>query len=62
MNGTFESDEYLVNVRLSNNCVINSLRVSSTPATNVDFIIGTDILSRGDLSIENSSGKKSGSL
>lgn len=55
--GTYQSDEYFVNVKLSYSFMVNNLKVSSTIMDNADFIMGTDILSKGDLLIENSGGK-----
>lgn len=55
--GTYQSDEYFVNVKLSDSFMVNNLKVSSTIMDNADFIMGTDILSKGDLLIENSGGK-----
>lgn len=57
--GQIEVFYYRVNVRISNDIVIPDVRVAGFPLKNhdVDFLIGMDIISQGNLSIKNIDGK-----
>ena len=56
-NGSYIADEYLVSIEFSSGFVIDNLKVVSVDFEYADFIIGTDILSRGTLTISNLFGK-----
>lgn len=55
--GIYNANEYMVNVELPESCFVNKLRVQSSKITVADFIIGTDVLSKGNLYITNTLGK-----
>lgn len=55
--GIYNANEYMVNVELPESCFVNKLRVQSSEITVADFIIGTDVLSKGNLYITNTLGK-----
>ncbi len=55
--GVYCANEYMVNIELPESCFVNELGVQSSEITVADFIIGTDVLSKGNLYITNTLGK-----
>ncbi len=57
--GTEEMPYYFTDVRLSSDIVIRNIRVGGATLRNhdVDFLIGLDIISRGQFSVRNDNGK-----
>lgn len=55
-NGTANQNQYLVNVILVNEVVIQGVKVTEATLRNTDVLIGMDIITLGDLSITNFAG------
>lgn len=55
--GTMLQNEYFVNIYLPNKVYVPDVRVTEGKLSNIDILIGMDIISLGDFSVTNHEGK-----